>query len=183
MKRPDILPADSYVDIEKLPRLVELIRELVDSVDLTPYTIDVVQNEEGLSLGWRNVIIMPYQNANDNYYIEYPELTEASKEVVKYASTMSGVDRIAINILPPANIVPLHYDNADNSDDGIIPPHYNLLVPLDNNGHSIVNEKLIKNEYGVPLIFDPQSYHGAFNSTFETRINFFAKVTNESFHY
>jgi hypothetical protein len=179
-KRPDILPNESYIDFDKIPQLTSLIQQLVDTVDIKSFGVDVGVANEGIHIGWYSTIVMPFEHI-DSFYVKYPELHEAAQDVLEFAKTMQGVDRIAINTLAPVALLPLHYDNEANEDDDILIPHYNLLVPLTDGGHSIVNDKLYENHYGVPIIFDPQALHGAINSTREWRMNYFVKVKNEAF--
>lgn len=183
LRRPDILPNESYVDLHKVDKLTELVLDLIERVDVKQYGVNVgkVNNEPYLD-GWYSVIVMPFEH-EDAFYVEYPELYDAAKDLIAYAKTMAGMDRLAINILEPCCLLPLHYDNGTNADDMGNPPHYNILVPLSGNGHSIVNDKLYVNKKGEPLIFDPQSFHGGFNSTYEDRYNYFVKVKNEAFQY
>jgi hypothetical protein len=179
-KRPDILPNESYIDFDKIPQLTSLIQQLVDTVDIKSFGVDVGVANEGIHIGWYSTIVMPFEHI-DSFYVKYPELHEAAQDVLEFAKTMQGVDRIAINTLAPVALLPLHYDNEANEDDDILIPHYNLLGPLTDGGHSIVNDKLYENHYGVPIIFDPQALHGAINSTREWRMNYFVKVKNEAF--
>jgi len=179
-KRPAILPNESYIDFDKISQLTTLIQQLVDTVDIKSFGVDVGVATEGTHIGWYSTIVMPFEHL-DFFYVKYPELHEAAQDVLAFAKTMQGVDRIAVNTLAPITLLPLHYDNEANEDNGIPIPHYNLLVPLTDGGHSIVNDKLYENHYGVPIIFDPQSLHGAINSTREWRMNYFVKVKNEAF--
>lgn len=183
LRRPDVLPNESYVDLHKIDRLTELVHELIEKIDVKPFGVDVGKaNNEPLLKGWYSVIVLPFEY-EDTHYVLYPELHEAAQDMINYAKTMEGLERIAINILEPGCLLPLHYDNWTNADDIGDPPHYNILVPLNGRGHSVVNDKLYVNEQDVPIIFDPQSYHGGFNSTYEDRYNYFVKVKNEAFRY
>lgn len=185
LRRPDVLPKESYVDLHKVDRLTELVSILLEEIDVKKYGVNVgkVNNEPYLN-NWFQFILLPFEY-EESFYVEYPELSEskAVTDVIEFAKNMSGLERLAINILEPCSLLPLHYDNGSNADDEGDPPHYNLLVPLGNNGHSIVNDKLYINKSGDALIFDPQSYHGGFNSTYEDRYNYFVKIRNESIQY
>tara|TARA_B110000858_G_scaffold189049_1_gene235341 strand:+ start:569 stop:1138 length:570 start_codon:yes stop_codon:yes gene_type:complete len=179
--RPVILPNESYIDNDKITHLTKLIQQLVDTVDIKSFGVDVGMVNKGYNIGWYSTIVMPFEH-EDTFYVKYPELHDAAQEVLAFAKTMNGIDRIAINTLAPVSLLPLHYDNESDEDDKIPIPHYNLLVPLTDGGHSIVNDRLYENYYGVPIIFDPQSHHGAINSSEEWRMNYFVKVKNEAFH-
>jgi hypothetical protein len=181
LRRPDVLPNESYVDIHKMEKLTELVHELIEKINVKPFGVDVGKVNNEPFRGWYSVIVLPFER-EDVFYVRYPELHEAAQDVINYAKTMKGLDRLAINILEPGCLLPLHYDNWTNADDMGDPPHYNILVPLNGNGHSIVNDKLYVNKKDEPLIFDPQSYHGGFNSTYEDRYNYFIKIKNEAFN-
>lgn len=180
--RPEILDLKRYVDYQKIPKLVSLAKELFEKIDVEPFKVDVGEKNVGTSIRWYSVIIIPHKH-NDAHYVYYEELENAAADLIAHAKSMKGLERLAINILEPCSVVPIHYDNDSDSDDGILCPFYNILVPLDSHGYSIVNNKLIKNEDGVALIFDPQSHHGAINDTLDIRRNFFVKVRNDAFDY
>jgi len=180
--RPEMLELSKYVDHEKIPKLVSLAKELFEKIDLEPFKVDVGKKNVGTSIRWYSVIIVPHKT-NDVHYVFHEELESAAKDLICHARSMQGLERLALNILEPCSVVPIHYDNESDSDDRKLCPFYNILVPLDSNGYSIVNNKLIKNEDGQAIIFDPQSQHGAMNDTLEIRRNFFIKVRNEAFNY
>lgn len=180
--RPSILDSTSYIDYDKIPKLVSLANTLLDNIDLTPFRVDIGEKNVGTSIRFYSVIIIPHER-DDIYYVSYNELNEAAAELVAHANSMIGMKRLAINILEPCSVIPMHYDNEADSDTGEIHSFYNFLIPLDSNVYSIVNDKLIKNNDGEPLVFDPQSFHGGINDTLEIRQNLFFRIANEAFKY
>jgi hypothetical protein len=181
MNRPAILDAKDYVDYDKIPKLVSLVKELFQNIDLEPFKVDIGEKNVGTTIRWYSVIIIPHTDVQeDAYYIRYKELDEAAADLVAHAKSMEGMERLALNILEPCSVVPMHYDNYSDDDEKEC-AYYNLLVPLDNNGYSIVGEKLIKNKDEEPIVFDPQTYHGGMNDALDIRRNFFCKIKNEAF--
>jgi hypothetical protein len=180
MKRPSMLDPKSYIDYDKIPMLVSLVKEVFDRIDLFPYKVDIGEKNVGQSIRWYSVILIPHKT-DDVYYIKYEHLETSAAEIIAYARSMAGLERLVLNILEPCSVVPMHYDNEDDSDNGEVCSFYNLLIPLDSNGYSIVNDRIFKNHDGEPLVFDPQSHHGAMNDTLDIRRNFFCRIRNEAF--
>lgn len=181
MSRSAILKNENYVDLSKVSKLTRLVKELFDKIDVEKFKVDIGEKNTGTTVRWYSVIIIPHTDVkNDAYYINYEELDKAAADLIAHAKNMEGMERLALNILEPCSVVPMHYDNYSDDNEKEC-AYYNLLVPLDNNGYSIVGEKLIKNKDGEPIIFDPQTYHGGMNDTLDIRRNYFCKIKNEAF--
>lgn len=178
--RPAIVETTNYVDHNKIDTLTSLVKDFLGRIDAEKFKVDIGEKNVGKTIRWYSVIVTPHK-VDDAHYVRYEELDQAASELISFAKSMAGMERLAINILEPCSVVPMHYDNDADTDDGHLCPFYNLLVPLDDNGYSIVNNTLIKNADGEPLIFDPQSHHGAMNDTLDIRRNYFCKIKNEAF--
>jgi hypothetical protein len=153
-----------YTDIDKIPKLIDLIDDLT-SHDVSKFWIDVSEKVIDVSLNWKSLII--YDNTG-NYDVPN-ELTDMAKDIIEYTKTISGLNRITVNFLMRYSFMPIHTDTPDKPDYDTSNNSYNMIYPVDGNGWSIVDYKVIKNEKGKALVFDGQVPHGAMNDTTYTR--------------
>jgi hypothetical protein len=178
MERLMILPPESYVDNNKIPRLVEFVEEFMKQ-DVSNFWVDIGEKNVGTSINWKSIIVNPYDI--DEYWSQNRELEDKAKHIIDYVKTMKGVERFAINVLFKASLIPIHVDDDKRPEYDFTSRCYNILIPIYDHGYSIVDYKLIKNKTGVPLVFDGQIPHGGMNDTLETRITLFLNVNKEAF--
>lgn len=172
-----LLGPNSYIDNDKLPKLVDLIEEF-SKQDLSKFWIDVGEKNVGVSINWKSIIMY---DTTGNISVS-KELEECSKHIVKYATNLTGLQRITINFLKGYSFMPIHVDGDDSKEyDTSINLSYNIIVPVTDHGQSIIDYKVIKNKKGYPLIFDGQIPHGAMNDKLETRITIYLQVDKKQF--
>jgi len=179
METPMILEASAYVDNDKIPKLVELVKEFVKQ-DVDHLGVDIGEKNVGESINWKSIIVIPYEK--DEYWTHNQELDDKAKAVVEYAKGMAGMERFAINILYKCSLIPIHLDDDQRPEYDSSGRYYNIIVPMDNNGYSIIDYKLIKNKIGNTLVFDGQLPHGGMNDTLDTRITIFLNVNKKAFN-
>ena len=180
MERPMIVEPETYVDFDKIPTLVEYVNEFVKQ-DMSKFWVDVGEKNVGESIRWYSIIVMPYENG-DAYWTYNQELEDKAKHIIDYVKDMAGVERCAINILEKVSLIPIHLDDDKRPEHDTSGRLYNILIPLNDNGWSLVDGNMIKNKAGVPLVFDGQLPHGGMNDTLDTRMTIFLNVRKESFN-
>jgi hypothetical protein len=179
MKRPMILPPESYIDNDKIPKLVEFVEEFMKQ-DVSNFWVDIGEKNVGTSINWKSIIVNPY--ADDEYWSFNQEFDDKARHIIDYVKTMKGVERFAINVLFKASLIPIHVDDNRRPEYDDTGRYYNLLIPIYDHGYSIIDYKLIKNKTRVALVFDGQLPHGGMNDTLETRITLFLNVNKEAFN-
>lgn len=179
MEIPMILEPEAYVDNNKIPRLIELVQEFVKK-GVDHLGVDIGEKNVGQSINWKSIIVVPYEK--DEYWTHSPELDDKAKDVIAFAKDMAGVERFAINILYKCSLIPIHLDDDSRPEYDNSGRYYNIIIPLDDNGWSIIDSKLIKNKAGSTLVFDGQLPHGGMNDTLETRITIFLNVNKKAFN-
>lgn len=167
---------DSYIDIEKIPRLIHLIEEF-SKQDISKFWIDVSEKVIDVSLNWKSIIVY---DTTGNYDVS-EELKDLAKDIISHAVTLSGLNRITINFLMRYSFMPIHTDTPEKADYDFSNSDFNMIVPCDSNGWSIVDYKVIKNVKGIPLVFDGQVPHGAMNDTTNTRITAYLLIDKKYF--
>ena len=167
---------DSYIDIEKIPRLIHLIEEF-SKQDISKFWIDVSEKVIDVSLNWKSIIVY---DTTGNYDVS-KELKDLTKDIISHAVTLSGLNRITINFLMRYSFMPIHTDTPEKADYDFSNSDFNMIVPCDSNGWSIVDYKVIKNVKGTPLVFDGQVPHGAMNDTTNTRITAYLLIDKKYF--
>jgi hypothetical protein len=78
--------------------------------------------------------------------------------------------------------MPIHIDDETKPEYDESSEYYNIIVPVNSLGWSIVDYKVMKNEKCKPLIFNGQVPHGAMNDTLETRITIYLIVEKSRFN-
>lgn len=171
-----LIDPNSYIDNDKLPTLVDLIEEF-SKQDVSTFWIDVGEVNAGISLNWKSVII--YDNTGNISVSK--ELEDRAKRIIDYAITLNGLQRITINFLEQVSFMPIHTDSTDIPEYDTSNTSYNIILPVNDHGWSIVDYKVIKNKKGYPLIFDGQVPHGSMNDTLETRITAYLLIDKTQF--
>ncbi len=70
LRRPDVLPNECYVDLQKMDKLTGLIHELIEKIDVKPFGVDVGKaNNEPLLKGWFSVIVLPFEYEDAHYVL------------------------------------------------------------------------------------------------------------------
>ena len=179
MEQTMILEPSAYVDNDKIPKLVELVQEFMKQ-DVDHLGVDIGEKNVGQSINWKSIIVIPY--AKDEYWTHNQELDDKAKHIIEHAKNMQGVERFAINILYKCSLIPIHLDDDKRPEYDSSGSYYNIIIPMDNNGYSIVDYKLIKNKAGETLVFEGQLTHGVMNDTLETRVTIFLNVNKEAFN-
>ena len=177
---------ENYKDCAKLPCLINLVEEFIKG-DMSSFWVTIGEEETattGLKLGWNSIIA--YDTTGKNVVLD--NLSKAALEIIEYAKTISGLDRITLNFLKPLSLMPIHIDGKPGpvKDIGlgeydISGPHYNVIIPVNTAGRSIIDDKVISNEQGKAIVFDCQIPHGAMNDSLETRITIFLLINKEEF--
>jgi hypothetical protein len=179
MEQPMILESSAYVGNDKIPKLVELVQKFMKQ-DVDHLGVDIGEKNVGQSINWKSIIVIPY--AKDEYWTHNQELDDKAKHIIEHAKSMQGVERFAINILYKCSLIPIHLDDDKRPEYDSNGSYYNIIIPMDNNGYSIIDYKLIKNKEGETLVFDGQLPHGGMNDTLETRVTIFLNVNKEAFN-
>lgn len=171
-----LLEPDCYIDNNKLSALVDLIEEF-SKQDVSKFWIDVGEQNVGVSINWKSIIM--YDNTGNISVSE--ELEKSARHIVEYATTLKGLQRITINFLKSYSFMPIHVDGDDTREYDASNLSYNIILPVNDHGWSIVDYKVIKNKKGYPLIFDGQVPHGSMNDTLETRITAYLLIDKTQF--
>lgn len=167
----------AYLDNDKLPTLVNLVEEFTKQ-DLSKFWVDVGEHNVGTSINWKSVIVYDA----DGCWAVSDELAEQAKSIIDFASTIPGINRITINLLEKYSFMPMHIDDEARSEYDNSSSYYNIIVPVNSLGWSIVDYKVIKNEKYSSLIFNGQVPHGAMNDTLDTRITIYLIVEKSRFN-
>lgn len=173
-----LLDPSTYIDHNKIPHLVDLIEEF-SKQDVSKFWVDVGEMNVGTSINWKCLVMFD----QDGTWTIDKELEEKSKHILEYLNTMKGLRRATVNFLEKGSFMPLHVDNEDLPEYDTSSPYYNIIVPVTNNGQSIIDDRVIKNQKGYSLIFDGQVPHGAINSTQERRITIYLMVNKTEFNH
>jgi len=166
----------SYINVEKIPRLIELVEEF-SKQDPSKHWIDVSEKVIDISLNWKSIILY---DKTGNYEVSN-DLKISARDIINYADTIVGLKRITINFLLRYSFMPIHTDTPEKVDYDFSNTDFNMIVPCDNNGWSIVDYKVIKNVKGIPLVFDGQVPHGAMNDTTDTRMTAYQLIDKKYF--
>lgn len=165
MDKPNILIEPStYIGINKIEKLLEILEKFIEN-DISRFCIDVGEMNVRFSINWKSLILFDKTN---NFKID-PDLEKIAADVVEYSNTIEGLNRITINFLMRYSFMAMHTDTPSKDDYDTSGTMYNMILPINDNGWSIVDYKVIKNKKGHPLIFDGQIPHGAMNDTPEIR--------------
>lgn len=179
MAYPLMLEPENYISNDKIPKLVEYVTEFVKQ-DMSKFWVDVGEKNVGETIRWYSIIVIPFDG--DAFWVHNQELEDQAKHIIDYCKTMEGVERVAINILDKVSLIPIHLDDDKRPEYDSSGRHYNIIIPIDNNGYSIIDNKLFKNSTGVPLMFDGQLPHGGMNDTLEKRVTIFLNVNKKAFN-
>ena len=171
-----ILLPESYIDHDKIPKLVEFV-EAFSKQDISKYWIDVSEKVIDISLNWKSIIVY---DKTGNYLVSNDVMMLAS-DIINYAGKINGLNRITINFLSRYSFMPIHTDTPEKADYDFSNSDFNMIVPCNTKGWSIIDYKVIKNVKGVPLIFDGQVPHGAMNDTTDTRITAYLLIDKKYF--
>ena len=170
---------ENYNDHAKLPYLTTLVEEFIKG-DMSSFWITIGEEETagtGLELGWNSIIL--YDTTGKNTVLD--KVSIAGSEIIEYAKKIDNLDRITLNFLKPLSLMPIHVDGNDLDEYDTSGPHYNIILPVNTAGRSIIGDKVILNEKGKSIVFDCQIPHGAMNDSLETRITIFLLVNKENF--
>lgn len=171
-----LLAPSAYVDNDKLPKLVDLIDNF-SKQDISKFWVDVGEMNVGTSINWKCVVMYDV----DSTWAVSTELKEHASNIIDYIKTLKGIRRITVNFLEKGSFMPLHVDNEELPEYDTSSPYYNIIIPVTNNGQSIIDDRVIKNQKGYPLIFDGQVPHGAMNNTLERRITIYLMIDKTEF--
>jgi hypothetical protein len=172
----NLIDPASYIDIAKISKLIELV-ENFSKKDPSKHWIDVSEKVIDISLNWKSIIVY---DKTGNYEVS-DEVKISAGDIIEYAAEISGLNRITINFLLRYSFMPIHTDTPEKADYDFSNTNFNMIVPCDNNGWSIVDYKVIKNKKGVPLVFDGQVPHGAMNDTGNTRLTAYLLLDKKYF--
>lgn len=150
----------TYVDYEKLLVLSDLIQKFVEH-DCSRYWFDVSELEDEFSLNWKAIVLLDRTN---NWKID-TVLKPYTQDIINYALTIKGMSRITVNFLLKRSFIPIHTDTPSKKDYDDSCSLYNVILPLDDNGWSIIDYQVLKNQKNSMLVFDGQVPHGALNET------------------
>ena len=172
----NLIDPSSYIDADKILRLAELVEEF-SKQDISKHWIDVSEKEFDFSLNWKSIIVY---DKTGNYEVS-DELKILAGDIIEYAAKISGLNRITINFLLRYSFMPIHTDTPEKADYDFSNTDFNMIVPCNDNGWSIIDYKVIKNAKGVPLVFDGQVPHGAMNDTGNTRLTAYLLLDKKYF--
>lgn len=172
----NLIAPSSYTDINKISRLIELVEEF-SKQDISKHWIDVSEKEYNFSLNWKSIIV--YDKTGNNEVSD--NLKISASDIIDYAAEIAGLNRITLNFLLRYSFMPIHTDTPEKADYEFSNTEFNMIVPCNNNGWSIIDYKVIKNVKGVTLVFDGQVPHGAMNDTPDTRITAYLLIDKKYF--
>lgn len=172
-----LLSPKDYLDNDKLEGLVDLVDQF-SKQDISKFWIDVGELNVGTSINWKSVV--PYDV--DATWTVSPELEETARNIIDYVKSINGISRVTINLLQKYSFMPIHIDDDTRPEYDDTSRYYNIIIPVNDHGWSIVDYKVIKNKKGEPLIFNSQVPHGAMNDTLETRITIYLIVEKSRFN-
>ena len=177
MENSILLNSETYLDHDKLPMLVDLVDEYTKQ-DLSKFWVDVGEHNVGRSINWKSVIVYDV----DNTWPISNELADHAKNIINFANTIPGINRITINLLNEYSFMPIHIDDETRPEYDDSSKYYNIILSVNSVGWSIVDYKVIKNEKYQSLIFNSQVPHGAMNDILETRITIYLIVEKSRFN-
>lgn len=175
---PRLISVENYIDKERLPTLVNLVSQF-SKQDLDKLLVDVGELNVGTSINWKSAVVY---DTNGSWSVG-AELQSKARSIIEFARTVPGVNRITINFLQKYSFMPIHIDDESKSEYDDSGQYYNIILPVNDHGWSIVDFTVIKNKIGEPLIFSGQVPHGAMNDTLETRITIYMIVEKKQFKH
>lgn len=171
-----LIEPQTYIDINKIEKLVEKIEKFVEN-DISRFCIDVGEMNVGFSINWKSLILF---DATNNFIID-DNLEKLAEDIIEYSKTISGLKRITVNFLMRYSFMAMHTDTPSKLDYDTSGNMYNMIAPINDNGWSIIDYKVIKNKKKQYLIFDGQIPHGAMNDTPEIRKTVYLLIEKKYF--
>jgi len=161
-----ILEPSSYLDLAKLPSLIELIEEFC-SQPISSHLVDIGLKDEGIASNYSAVVI--YDITGDSIISD--DLEQLVRPIIAYSRNMTGVERIFINFLNPNSSIPSHLgDPTLPGYNGEICSSYNIVVPVTTHGLHVIDNTTLVSVKGSPIIFDQEVYRSTINNSNQTHI-------------
>ena len=157
-----ILEPSSYLDLAKLPSLIELIEEFC-SQPISSHLVDVGLRDEGVVSNYFAVVVY---DTTEVFTIS-DDLEQLAQPIIAYSRNMVDVVRIFINFLNPNSTIPMH--QGDPTPPGTV-PSYNVIVPVTTHGLHVIDNTTLISVKGSPIIFDQEVYRSTINNSNQTHI-------------
>ena len=157
-----ILEPNTYLDLAKLPSLIELVEEFC-SQPISAHKIDVGLKDEGIVSNYSAVVVYD----TTGVFIISDDLEQLAQPIIAYSRNIADVGRIFINFLNPNSTIPMHL--GDPAPSGTV-PSYNVIVPVTTHGLHVIDNTTLVSVKGSPIIFDHEVYRSTINNSNQTHI-------------
>lgn len=157
-----ILEPNSYLDLAKLPSLIELVENFCNQ-PISAHKIDVGLKDEGIVSNYFAVVVYDTTGA----FIISDDLEQLAQPIIAYSRNIADVERIFINFLNPTSTIPMH--QGDPIPSGTV-PSYNVIVPVTTHGLYVIDNTTLVSVKGSPIIFDHEVYRSTINNSNQTHI-------------
>lgn len=157
-----ILEPNSYLDLAKLPSLIELVENFCNQ-PISTHLFDVGLKDEGIVSNYSAVVVYDTTGA----FIISDDLEQLAQPIIAYSRNIADVERIFINFLNPTSTIPMH--QGDPIPSGTV-PSYNVIVPVTTHGLHVIDNTTLISVKGSPIIFDDQVYRSTINNSNQTHI-------------
>jgi hypothetical protein len=161
-----ILEPSSYLDLAKLPSLIELVENFCNQ-PISTHLVDVGLKDEGIASNYSAVVI--YDITGESVIND--ELAQLVQPITAYSRNINDLNRIFVNFLNPNSTVPVHLENPtlpEYNNDVVF--SYNIIVPVTTHGSHIIDNTTLVSVKGSPIIFNGQVPHGTINNSTQTHI-------------
>ena len=163
-----ILEPNTYLDLAKLPSLIELIEEFC-SQPISAYQLDVGVRIHGVSI---NYFTIPVYDLTGEFVIS-DDLEPLARPIIAYSRNIADVERIFINFLNPNSSIPNHLGDPtlpEYNGEDVVSVNYNVVVPVNTHGFHVVDNTTLVSVKGSPIIFNDQVYRSTINNSNQTHI-------------
>jgi len=157
-----ILESSSYLDLAKLPSLIELVENFCNR-PISTHLVDIGLKDEGIASNYSAVVI--YDITGESVISD--DLEQLVQSITAYSRNIEGVDRIFVNFLNPNSSIPVH--QGDPIPSGTV-PSYNVIVPVTTHGLHVIDNTTSVSVKGSPIIFDHEVYRSTINNSDQTHI-------------